>query len=66
MVVEFVLQQRFSDLNYVNHSKFQGRSTSLNGLQYQYTGYSINLAGGRITLLAMRSPLTLSINPRGA
>ncbi len=26
---------------------------SLTGLQNQYTGYSINLAGGRITLLAI-------------
>ncbi len=33
---------------------------SLTGLQNQYTGYSINLAGGRITLLAMAfPPLTL-------
>ncbi len=34
---------------------------SLTGHQYQYTGYSINLAGGRITLLAMEfPPLNLS------
>ncbi len=36
-----------------------GRSTSLTGLQYQYTGYSINLAGGRTTLLAMAFPFNL-------
>ncbi len=28
-------------------------------IQYQYTGYSINLAGGRITLLAMAFPFNL-------
>ncbi len=33
------------------HPNFQGRSTPLNGLQNHYSGYSINLAGGRITLL---------------
>ncbi len=32
---------------------------SLTGLQTQYTGYSINLAGGRITLLAMAFPFNL-------
>ncbi len=30
--------------HYLNHSKFQGRSTSLTGLQNQYTGYNYNLA----------------------
>ncbi len=33
------------------HPNFQGLSTPLNGLQNQFTGYSINLAAGRITLL---------------
>ncbi len=47
------------DLSYVNHSKLPGRSTSLTGLPCQYTGYSINLAGGRITLLAMAFPFNL-------
>ncbi len=34
-------------------------SRTFNVLQYQYTGYSINLAGGRITLLAMAFPFNL-------
>ncbi len=38
--------------NYGNHSKFQGRSTSLPGLQNQYTGYSYNLAS--VTYLAIK------------
>ncbi len=38
--------------------KLPGLSTSLTGLQYQYTDYSINLAGGRITQRV--PPLTLS------
>ncbi len=39
-----MLHHRFSAILVVNHSKFQGRSTFLTGLQYQYTGYSYNLA----------------------
>ncbi len=38
-----ILGNRFS---YVNHSKFQGLSTSLTVLQNQYTGYSYNLVDG--------------------
>ncbi len=34
-------------------------NANLTGLQYQYTGYSINLAGGRITLLATSFPFNL-------
>ncbi len=37
----------------------QERLASLTGLQNQYTGYSINLAGGCITLLAMAFPFNL-------
>ncbi len=33
---------------------------SLTGLHNQYTGYSINLAGGRITLLDMAFPFNLT------
>ncbi len=50
----------FVVLSYLNHSKFQGRSTFLTGLQYLYTGYSINLAGSRITRLAMAFPFNLN------
>ncbi len=36
----------------ISHSNFRGRSPPLTGLQYQYTGYSYNLAGVA-SLLAM-------------
>ncbi len=45
VVIKFVLHHRLSAILGVNHSKFHGRSTSLTGLQYQYTGYSYNLVG---------------------
>ncbi len=46
-------------LSYVNNSTFQGR------LQNQCTGYSINLACGRITLLAMESIFPLYLIDTG-
>ncbi len=39
-----VLDQIKCYLSNINHSKFQGRSTSLTGLRNQYTGYSFTLA----------------------
>ncbi len=45
LVIKFVLHHRFSAVLVVNHFKFHERSTSLAGLQNQYTGNSYNLAG---------------------
>ncbi len=45
LVIKFVLHHRFSAILVIDHSKFHGRSTSLTGLEYQYPGYSYNLAG---------------------
>ncbi len=58
MLFHWILITRY-DISYTSHSKYQGRCTSLTGLQNQYAGYSYNLEG-------IVSPLTISINPRGA
>ncbi len=46
MLFQKILRILDNRLGYVNHSKFQGLSTSLPVLQNQYTGYSYNLVGG--------------------